>query len=1757
MVTMQNFAETQFELKYKLYAKSKYNLAAVELDEDRTITHDDLRYPNPNEIKTLKEYDQAEWEVYWKEISAYEEELATSDGKGTKATKPPTPKLKTKIGPYKIIMQKEYEQERINALRNEQKYHDDKKAMFADMLTFLDGPLRSAVMNDQDYQRAKTNDDVRKLMTIIRQNATGEGVYSMYVALSEWFGLQQKETTRESYVQYCDEYIKSIEKLERISQNDPDILKEALFNVKFVVGLQQSMFQSTIDELSEMTNWTDYRSLMTKLSSKLNMAHGLKNVLATTKTNTEGVITVDVMRTDDNRRSNLRPRRTCFNCGRTTNHMSSDCPEPPTTCRKCGEKGHMEDFCDAINKRMTEEPTRRPRQTDNNYYENRNYERKPRFQERNVKRTNRFMKAKSADMHAIDDHDNYYYMDEDEDDDDNDDDHHHHVTENDDNDNREPNYSFNYTTTRSRCMKIWDDEALTVMRSSTHHNTSHVDTELFAIDSACIGAGHMVRDASLLFRQDDTATMRIQGYDGESKTTYTVGTVLGLGKAAVVPNAPNNLINLRKLCHDIEGTYEGNANQITIFDKNGNIYAVGKDHGDGFLSTRYQDIKHHRTPNAHPPPLPTSFIGRATGIDEPIHLTPEETQRAHEARTLCPRMGHPGYKAIYRALRENALANTHLTCVDLTNALRLYGPCQACKEGKMNAPPTRTISTSPPASHVGQRIYADIKTFNRNESPVLGGFTGYLFTVDEKSSYILCIGLASKAKVLDSLKSLIATYRAYGYTVSTIRTDDEHAFTSHRQALGSLGIRLETTPAGMHNRRCERYIQTHGKICRSIRASLPYELPSELALELVHAAARSMNSSCSSVSRTKTPLQLVTGQRPTIPKYIFGQPGLVYSPRKDEDRLAEWGIFIRERSEKHDYAIYFPMRRGVLYSRRKFEATTNYPKEWGLTPRIRVMDKRRSVPAGAIPGLVLQDAIPPMSDATAQPISTLLRETHQQQRHTTTHQPTDDSALQETSFLLPPPLAASSTITDTEGRPQQQPPLPQQPPSYYYSNNPTITSIAAQEGGGDTLPSVVTHNTPAAALLDIVGHTTAEATQSPTSSTEEPSSQPTRSSLAQEGEQQHKIISSEQQSMPQEEQSDPPPPPAIALRRRWARSSQPSPNNLQVQQQQQPTLITTTGRPKRRAAMTTYKDGGSAMQRAYEQNAKRTALTTTTTDEYPSKHPSCHQQQAAVYRISLAQALKDENNKDITMEAVKAEFTNLLVTQKALEPVLLQDIPQVDKDKIINGHIFFKDKEDITGKQIRKGRFVLNGNEQDPYHIDETRAPTINPISIMTTLAVSCRNRNATNDAYDVVGAFVCTDMPAGKVIIVRMRGKTVNMVTNLFPSLCPFVSEDNCLYCYLKKFIYGLAEAAKEFNKKLTGIILSMGFRRSKADECLFIKAFPNGQKHILGIHVDDIYSMAPNKQARQQFEKQLRTHLEVKSQYDRVTYLGMNIQKQPDGTIYVHQHKFMKDIIERYEVMAKPLSTPARPDLISNNATPEAATLLDNKSEYIGIIMSVMYLARYTRPDILFAVTYLATKCKQPSLQDMHDVWRVLRYIKGTMNKGLIFQPTKERLRLTCYADASHLLHPDGLGHSGFLATIGGTVIMARSAKQKLQGRSSSETELISTEECSTYVVWLRQLCAELMGLNGWAEEEGPTTIYQDNKSSIMMASQGNMTFKRSKHMIGRVSYLAERIREGDVQLSYLETSKMLADCLTKPVSKEILQHACEGMGIRDIRK
>eukprot|EP01033_Poteriospumella_lacustris_P013104 gene13104-gene13973 len=211
----------------------------------------------------------------------------------------------------------------------------------------------------------------------------------------------------------------------------------------------------------------------------------------------------------------------------------------------------------------------------------------------------------------------------------------------------------------------------------------------------------------------------------------------------------------------------------------------------------------------------------------------------------------------------------------------------------------------------------------------------------------------------------------------------------------------------------------------------------------------------------------------------------------------------------------------------------------------------------------------------------------------------------------------------------------------------------------------------------------------------------------------------------------------------------------------------------------------------------------------------------------------------------------------------------------------------------------------------------------------------------------------------------------------------------------------------------------------------------------------------------------------------------------------------------------------------------------------MAIMFLARMTRPDLLFTTTVLATHCNGPTQKNMCEVYRLLRYLQGTHQHGLIFRASKSGLSTpTIFADASHGLHPSGHGHGGIIIMLGedSAPILTRSFKLPMITRSTAESELITLDEASAYAVWLRLMLFELKAYDE-AGAVPSVRIYQDNQSTIRMAQQETYNFKRSKHLLVRENYVRERIVFGDICLAYLPTDEMLADILTKPVDRTTL--------------
>ena len=152
-----------------------------------------------------------------------------------------------------------------------------------------------------------------------------------------------------------------------------------------------------------------------------------------------------------------------------------------------------------------------------------------------------------------------------------------------------------------------------------------------------------------------------------------------------------------------------------------------------------------------------------------------------------------------------------------------------------------------------------------------------------------------------------------------------------------------------------------------------------------------------------------------------------------------------------------------------------------------------------------------------------------------------------------------------------------------------------------------------------------------------------------------------------------------------------------------------------------------------------------------------------------------------------------------------------------------------------------------------------------------------------------------------------------------------------------------------------------------------------------------------------------------------------------------------------------------------------------------------------------------------------------------GIALEPLKH-VSLYAFIDASYGVHFDMRSQSGCVIGIGLGPIYAKSSAQKLNTKSSTESELVALSDNTSQVIW----CRNFLIAQGY--EMAPAKIYQDNMSTISMVANGKSNSVRTRHIAIRFFFVADRVKNREIEIEYMNTGNMLADILTKPLQGEL---------------
>lgn len=220
-----------------------------------------------------------------------------------------------------------------------------------------------------------------------------------------------------------------------------------------------------------------------------------------------------------------------------------------------------------------------------------------------------------------------------------------------------------------------------------------------------------------------------------------------------------------------------------------------------------------------------------------------------------------------------------------------------------------------------------------------------------------------------------------------------------------------------------------------------------------------------------------------------------------------------------------------------------------------------------------------------------------------------------------------------------------------------------------------------------------------------------------------------------------------------------------------------------------------------------------------------------------------------------------------------------------------------------------------------------------------------------------------------------------------------------LHKSIYGLKQASRTWNDRFHSFMEKLGFKRSANDLCLYIRGTGKNQV-ILILYVDDVLLVSPSEKIVLEIKQALSREFEMTDVGPVKCFLGMKIERDIEKKVMrISQRSYLESLLTRFGMEdCRPVSTPMEHRLRLEKG--DEAKRIDKP--YRELVGCIMYVSMTSRPDLAAAANYFSQF--QTCFNEEHWIHlrRVLRYIKGTLDVGLVYRADNEGQLPEVFSDA-----------------------------------------------------------------------------------------------------------------------------------------------------------
>lgn len=391
-----------------------------------------------------------------------------------------------------------------------------------------------------------------------------------------------------------------------------------------------------------------------------------------------------------------------------------------------------------------------------------------------------------------------------------------------------------------------------------------------------------------------------------------------------------------------------------------------------------------------------------------------------------------------------------------------------------------------------------------------------------------------------------------------------------------------------------------------------------------------------------------------------------------------------------------------------------------------------------------------------------------------------------------------------------------------------------------------------------------------------------------------------------------------------------------------------------------------------------------------------------------------------------------------------------------------------------------------------------------------------------------------------------------------PGYSKENGWVLRLNKGLYGIKQAGHIWNAHIHSYCLELGFVRTSADLCVYIKHFSKDNPEsceegriMACLHVDDFLLAGKTKQL-EWFRQSLLLKFGIKWMED-IFFLGIKIDRQPNGSLALSQRHYLEQVLIDFNMQdSRPRKTPISKGSIRELIEhPEKHTPLDTEqhSKYRTIVGKLMYAMVATRPDLAFSLSFLGQFAAAPNSLHMAMAIRVLSYVRHTLDYSLHYHYTPQReLIVQGSSDSNYAENPTRKSTTGFCFFVKNCLTHWSSKLQICVATSTSVAEWFALYETVRELVPLRRTLADL----GYPQLD-PTIVWEDNQT-VLGLLKDETHHNRTKHVDVKYHWIKEQLFPvGDLaDIQYIPTDDNLADFFTKQQPLPKHEENCKLFGL-----